>query len=143
MLAPMDQQKAVSEATRIVFGRRGNSGPYLLGGWAHDNRRTWTIGHESHALLPCPRRPTAYLLTIAGSAFVADSVPFQRLVVQANGTEVGRFLLSDAFRIECVLPWSLLAGAEVMALDLRHLDSARLSDVADNSEPRCCVWEWT
>jgi acyl carrier protein len=132
------------DGTQIEFGRQGNGFEYLLGGWSHnDSTRTWTIGHESQVLLPRPRRRGTYVLTATGLPFVAAAVPFQRLIVQVNDTEVGRFLLNAPFKIECVLPWSLLADAAEILVRFRHPDAARPCDATSSRDRRWVAISFT
>ncbi len=87
-------------------------------------------------MLPCPRRRATYLLTITGFAFAAPAVPFQRLLVEANGSEVGRFLLNGLFKVECVLPWNVLAEANELSIRFRHPDAVRPCDVSGIDDHR-------
>lgn len=125
------------DGLRLVFGRDGDSFHTLAGGWSHDDLGiTWTVGHDSALLLPSPRGRGAYRLRLTGDAFVAASVPVQRLFVRANGTDVGSFSLASGFAITCDLPWHVMNGFEHLRIEFRHPDAVRPCDVTDSDDRR-------
>jgi acyl carrier protein len=123
--------------TRIGFGRSGNSFQHLVAGWSHDDgTRSWTIGHESTLTLPCPRQPAIYMLRAIGMAFTTPKSPYQRLIIRVNDVEVGRFLLNADFKIECAVPWNVLANASDVVIAFHHPDAVRPCDVSTVNDAR-------
>ncbi len=121
----------------IGFGRSGNSFQHLVAGWSQDDgTRSWTIGHESVLTLPRPRQPGTYMLCATGMAFTTPKSPYQRLIIHVNGVEVGRFLLNGDFKIECVVPWNVLANASGVVIAFRHPDAVRPCDVSTVNDAR-------
>lgn len=75
----------------IKFGTAGNSLAYLGGGWARSEPEfTWSVGAESHIILPRPADADEYILTFDVVPFVhAPELPSQRLIVSVNDAVVG------------------------------------------------------
>ena len=120
---------------RIRFGRTGNSFQHLVTGWSHDDgTRSWTIGHES--MLRLPRQRGTYMLGASGMAFTAPKSPYQRLIIHVNGVDVVRFLLNGDFKIECVVPWNVLANASDVVIAFSHPDAVRPCDVSTVDDAR-------
>lgn len=122
----------------VDFGVAGNGGRFCRSGWSQaEPRHTWTLGRESALELPQPAEPGAYRLLIELGPFVwKDKLEVQRLVVLANGVQVGDFALREVALVDCAVPWSVLAGRDAVSLRFIHADAAKPSDVNGVSDHR-------
>ncbi|HWB52372.1 MAG TPA: hypothetical protein VG651_24930 [Stellaceae bacterium] len=119
------------EGLLIDFGAAGNSGAFCRSGWSRpEPRHTWTLGRDSTLELPRPLRPGTYCLAIELGPFVwQGKLSVQRLTVLVNGSQVAAFDLREMRRIECVIPWPILAPRDQVAVTFVHPDAAKPSDI--------------
>ena len=122
----------------IRFGVEGNSLAFLGGGWAQSEPVfTWSIGVESHVILPRTKPADEYMLTL-------DVVPFihhpdlrgQRLIVLINDTIVGAAELSRPTLLAYRIPGSLARQSERMLVTLKHPDAAYPNKWPDSTDGR-------
>jgi hypothetical protein len=115
----------------IDFGRTGNSAEYRRAGWSEpEPRHTWTIGQESTLEFPRPMLPGDYKLVLDVGPFLwQDRLPAQHLAVSVNGKEVGNFTIKEVTRVECLVPWRLMARSDWVLVTLSHPDAARPIDI--------------
>ena len=115
----------------IDFGWTGNSAAYRRVGWADpEPRHTWTLGQESTLQFPRPARRGDYRLVLDVGPFLwQDRLTAQHLIVSVNEQEVGRFAITAVGKVECPVPWRLIAGSEWVKVTLSHPDAARPIEV--------------
>ncbi len=122
----------------IKFGTAGNSLAYLGGGWARSEPDfTWSVGAESHLMLPRLEAADEYILTIDVVPFVhAPELPNQRLFVSVNDAVVGSSNLSRPTLLGYRIPFSIVSSSERLLITLQHPDAARPKDFEDNGDDR-------
>ena len=130
----------------IRFTADGNSLAYLGGGWARaEPAFTWSVGAESHVILPRPKGGGEYILTLDVGPFIRHpDVPAQRLIVSVNDTVLGEATLSRRALLGYRISGAIASGAERMLVTLRHPDSARPNQFPGSEDDRdlaFAVWE--
>ena len=125
----IDPENGAAELV-IDFGAAGNSGQFRRFGWSNpEPRHTWTIGWISGLEFPRPVVAGTYLMLLQVSPFIWDSLRGQRLRILVNENEIGKFVISEAGAVECLIPWSLLVEHERVSVMFCHPDAARPADV--------------
>ena len=121
----------------ISFSSAGNSLSFLGGGWARSEAEfTWSVGAESHLLLP--RTAAAdYVLTLDVVPFVhPPALPGQRLIVSVNDAVVGSAEIARPTLLGYRIPAGLAGAGERMVVRLQHPDAARPKDFGDSRDER-------
>jgi len=122
----------------ITFSANGNSRRFLGGGWAMAEADfAWSIGAESHIVIPCAKLVGDSILTL-------DVVPFlhppaltrQRLTVSVNGTVVGDATVTRPSLLAYRVPAGLADASDRLLITLHHPDAARPSVVGDSADDR-------
>jgi hypothetical protein len=122
----------------ISFASARNSLAYLGGGWARSEPEfTWSIGAESHLMLPPLKPADEYVVTL-------DVVPFihppeargQRLIVSINDTVVGSCDVSRPTLLGYRIPAAVARQSERMVVTLQHPDAVRPKDFGDSGDDR-------
>ena len=130
--APMPVDLTDVKATIIaqyLLREGGNGWEVTLSGWAAPEPNfTWTSADEAVIELPTPKIVDDYILRIECSPFVAEGRhDAQRLVIEANGQEIGSARLKEFALLECSLPWSFFADREKLRVVLKLPDAIQPS----------------
>lgn len=121
----------------FLFGRAGNLTGFLGSGWSVEEHYVWAVGEQSTLELPLFSNEAAYEVRFVLHPFVHPGVrESQRLVIMANGEELGRFDLTEWTTLSIPLPEELTRGRNRIALTLLHPEGLRPSDVKDTSDSR-------
>jgi hypothetical protein len=122
----------------IRFDSAGNSIPFLSGGWARSEPKfTWSVGAESHLMLPRSDAGNDCILTLDVIPFVhPPQAPSQRLIVSINDTVVGSCQLSRPTLLGYRIPARLAGQSERMLVRLQHPDAVRPKAFGDSGDDR-------
>ena len=121
----------------LVFGHKGNTEGLLGRGWSVEEWHAWGDGDESVLRLPSPNDDGKYVLQITLWP-VVDAVlhPVQRLIVLADGNEVGSYSVREHTTIELPLPQALTSRPGTVELVLRHPDGVQPCALRDSTDTR-------
>lgn len=121
----------------LVFGHEGNTKDLLVRGWSIEDWRAWAEGDESLLRIPSPNDDGTYMLEVTLWPAVHPALhPAQRLVITADGTEIGHYSIQKHTTIEVPLPEALTRRPEAIELVLRHPDAVQPSTLDDSSDTR-------
>ncbi len=122
----------------ISFASSGNSLAHLGGGWARaEPAFTWSVGVESHLMLPLLKPADEYILTLDVIPFIhVPEVPGQRLAVSINDTVVGSCTLTRPTLLGYRIPTAVARGAEQVVVTLHHPDAVRPMNFGDSGDER-------
>jgi hypothetical protein len=122
----------------ISFDASGNSLAFLGGGWARSEPGfTWSVGSESHLILPRIATANDCILTLDVIPCVHDpQAPSQRLIVSINDTVAGSSQLSRPTLLGYRIPAGLAQQSERMLVTLQHPDAVRPKDFGDSADDR-------
>jgi hypothetical protein len=98
----------------IPFDRPLAEVPSLKSGWCEPEEQfSWTVGHESRLVLPCPGIPAAsYTLIIQGHPYLSlPDLSRQRLAVSVNGVELASLIVDGLFTELIRVPKGIVTGA--------------------------------
>jgi hypothetical protein len=97
-----------------MFVAQGNGGEIIGQGWAGPEAGfTWTNGGQATLRLPKPAIPAHYFLRIQCTPYIVrDLIPSQRVLISADGREIGAVKLKEFAIIDCDFPWEALAGGD-------------------------------
>jgi hypothetical protein len=128
----------VERELTIRFAADGNSLAFLGGGWARaEPEFTWTVGAESHVILPPAKLPGDYILTLDVIPFIhRPQLQKQRLTISINETAVGSAELSRPTLLGYRVPAGLVSQSDRMLVTLRHPDATRPNAFADSHDAR-------
>ena len=117
-------------ALQIQFGRRGNAQTYEGTGWSvPENGHTWSIGHESTLVVPCPAfRRRAIVFISVWPHVQTGSLAQQRIQMEVNGVPAARLIATREQILAGGIPRQALAGYDSLTIRLRHPDAARPID---------------
>jgi hypothetical protein len=118
----------MTEHLTISFRKGGNSDDFLAGGWSAAEREyRWSAAPAAELHLPATPCPGDYLLSIQLRPFVlADHLPSQRFVVDANGARLCETILRRPSEIRVRVPATALASdSATLRLRLSFPDAAR------------------
>ena len=128
--AESDPTDEVSGELRIDFSARGNGAPFRGAGWSTaEPDGTWSLGSESHLVLPPPTVPATHVLVLRLRPMVAgDALPAQRLGVRVNGVALGDFRIDRRTTRACRIPLPLLRPGAALRIAFATPDAARPAD---------------
>lgn len=107
----------------LTFGLRGNSGPYRLWGWSHDEGDfTWTVDREVFLGLTGLDRNTSCFLNARLDPLLSEQIECQRVQVCLGETPVALWQVNTPGHYFAFLPSSLLT-AQPLRLMLRLPDA--------------------
>lgn len=115
----------------LGFGRDGNGGDARGAGWSVlEDHSSWTNATTAVLRLPRPAEPGGYRLMLDASPFVvAGRLPRQRLGVRVNGRAVAVCAMTQRSLIDVAVPWDILAGADMVSVELLLPDAVRPSEL--------------
>ena len=136
-----DGSERISEFSgelRIDFSARGNGAPFRRAGWSTaEPDGTWSLGTESHLVLPPPTVPATHVLVLRLRPMVAgDALPAQRLGVGVNDVPLGDFRIDRRTTRACRIPLPLLRPGAELRITLATPDAARPADHGQGDDRR-------
>ncbi len=128
----------VSDDVVVDFGLTGNGASYCVSGWSDaEPQETWTLGNESRLLMPAPRHPGTYVLTLKVRPLVSErKLRAQRLNVIVNDVPVASFTIPRRAIRTCLVPWNVIVGRTVLDVRFQLPDAARPADLGLNDDRR-------
>ena len=122
----------------LHFGRDGNADPHLGVGWsAGETGYRWMTGGFSEIWLENLGADCDFALELDLHPFVSPpALPFQRLVVQARGIEIGRERLTKPGTFRWSIPKALLASVGPVRLTFLHPDGRQPKEIGVSDDER-------
>ncbi len=115
----------VAVAAHVTFGIDGNARPLQLDGWSFtETNYTWAIDGKSRIRIPYQTGHGTLLLEITASPMLLMPViRHQRLIVCANGMQIGDELVGGACTLGFVVPEAALDGSGQLVVTLEYPDA--------------------
>ncbi len=128
----------VYKELRIDFSARGNGAPFRRSGWSTaEPDGTWSLGGESHIVLPPPTHVATHVLVLQMRPMVAGAaVPAQRLQVRVNDVTLADFHIDRRTTRACRIPVPLLRPGAELRIAFATPDAARPADHGQGDDDR-------